>query len=191
MVRTENRVLGAAFSVVILAGVCPTAVDASEADAKASAPKKRVLIINIPPADKLPKEETQLLDGVLCSEATKLDAFTVICAGNVDDTMKFKDFSQQFGGSGCAKGQCMEGLVDRYQPDLIVRTTAKKSGSDIEFAMKLLNDKGTSTLGTLSNTISSKDSKFMEKLGEMVRKLVAPPKDPASTVAPPPGAKQP
>ncbi|MBI5528049.1 MAG: hypothetical protein HY897_17085 [Deltaproteobacteria bacterium] len=163
---------------------------AEETGSKAPAAKKRVLIINIPASEKLPKEETQLLDGVLCSEATKLDAFIVICAGNVDETMKFKDFSQQFGGGGaCGTGQCMEGLVDRYQPDLIIRTTARKSGSVIEFAVKLLNDKGTSILGTLSNTISTKDAKFIEKLGEMVRKLLAPPKEPAQPPAQPSTAK--
>ena len=139
--------------VIFVICFATAAVAADEAGQAPAAPaKKRALIINIPASDTIPKAETEILDGVLCSEASKVDALTVICAGNVDVLNKHKDFAQQFGGSGCAKGQCMEGLVDRYQPDLIVRTTAKKSGGDIEFTMNLLNQTGKSTLATRRRT---------------------------------------
>ena len=130
------------LTIVIAAFLLPAVLAAADdpAGAPAAAAKKRVLIINIPPTDALPKTETEIIDGVLCSEATNLPGYTVICAGNVDVLNKHKDFAQQFGGSGCAKGQCMEGLVERYQPDLIVRTTAKKSGSDLELTLNLLED---------------------------------------------------
>jgi len=96
----------------------PAVALAGDGPANAPAPaKKRVLIINIPPTDNFPKAESEFVDGVLCSEATKLAGLTVICAGNVYETMKHKDFSQQFGGSGCAKGQCMEGLTGRSWRD--------------------------------------------------------------------------
>lgn len=172
--------------IIALALLDPAVVAAADdpAGAPVAAAKKRVLIINIPPTDAFPKAETEIVDGVLCSEATKLPGYTVICAGNVDVLNKHKDFAQQFGGSGCAKGQCMEGLVERYQPDLIVRTTAKKSGSDLELTLNLLDSKGASMLGTSTKTISTKDAAFMAKLGELVAKVLASPKPPP----PPPAA---
>lgn len=173
------------FTFVAMAVLLPAVLAAADDPAGATAAaKKRVLIINIPPTDAFPKAETEIVDGVLCSEATNLPGFTVICAGNVDVLNKHKGFAQQFGGSGCAKGQCMEGLVERYQPDIIVRTTAKKSGSDLELTLNLLDSKGASTLGTLTKSVSMKDAAFMTKIGELVAKILAPP------MIPPPPAPE-
>jgi hypothetical protein len=176
------------FSLLLLSLIA-FSIPAAASDMESHA-KKRLLVVSIPPSDNLPKDEASLLDGILCAEADKPGVFTVLCTSSIEDAKQFNDFSFKSGGNGCEGGWCVEAMIQKYQPDLIVRIDAKKSGSNIEISMKLLDKNGTSTLGSAKKTLNTKDELFIEKMGQMLVKLVAPKPPPQVTPPPPPPAEK-
>ena len=179
----------------LLTGFFASVANAEETHPAQSQEKKRLLVLKIPSNDNLTAGEAEILEGLLCSGASMTGKYSVICAGNMQDMVQYNNFSQALGGTPCSKGLCMEALVGKYYPDFIIQTYVKKSGSNYEFNLKLLDEKGSSVLATIKRSINEKDPRFQAAIGEVVEAVMGyakPAKEPDAKVVrdPPPDSQK-
>jgi hypothetical protein len=160
---TEHKAVPAASSAV-KGSVSETPLEVSS--------KKKLLIIKIQAEGKLDKDEAATLDGIICSAAANMPGYKALCGDSVDDAKAFSDFSFKSGGSGCEGGWCIEAMVQQFKPQYVVRPQVKKTSSEYEIAMTLLDSKGTSTLGRVIKKLELKDLELINKLGMVLPELI-------------------
>ena len=165
-----NRVL-----VFLVAVFIAQAAAAAEEKPQPVAPpeKSRLLVIRLAADEGVSKDDVEILDGLVCSGASAVKNYSVTCAGSIQDMSQFKGFSQQFGGNACSKGLCLEALVGKYNPELIIQPKVARSGSGYEFAFKLIDGKGTYTIVERSRKVKLSDPAVQQVFGETLAALVA------------------